>query len=236
MKTFFFYAAVLVVCMRVGWAAEALQQKRQLSADDEASDRLLFGTGSLALGGGTGGTYSVTIGNAGYIALGAALLVPLIIGLALLFYLLGGPRDDYSASGYGSGTYGSSTYARSVDKSFDPYAIDWEKFSILDWIAIGEEAWRKFDPSDLECQKRLICEVHQNTSRFGNPAARIVDLFSYLQYAEVLSLPDEFKALIEEYNDAADRGRSLQKDCGEVYTTCDFSVKKIMDKYSHNEV
>lgn len=62
-------------------------------------------------------------------------------------------------------------------RSFDPYAIDWEKFSIIDWIAIGEEAWRKFDPADLECQKRLICEIHQNTSRFGAPAARLVDLF-----------------------------------------------------------
>lgn len=59
---------------------------------------------------------------------------------------------------------------------------------------------------------------------------------SYLQYAEVLSLPDEIKALIEEYNDAADRGRSIQKDCGDVYTTCDFSVKQIMEKYSHNEI
>ncbi|KAK4317822.1 hypothetical protein Pmani_011124 [Petrolisthes manimaculis] len=131
---------------------------------------------------------------------------------------------------------GKGGYGGFDSGSFDPYAIDWEKFSILDWIAIGEEAWRKFDPADLECQKRLICEIHQNTQRFGYPAARLVDLFSYLQYAEILSLPDEFKALIEEYNDAADRGRSLQKDCGEVYTTCDFSVKKIMDKYSLNEV
>ncbi|XP_045615291.1 uncharacterized protein [Procambarus clarkii] len=255
MKTFFFYAAVLVICMRMGGAAEALEPKqlsaealepkqlsakalepKQLSANNNNPQDRLFGSGNVGFGGGTGGSYSITIGNAGYIALGAALLVPLIIGLALLFYLFGGPRDDQSASGYGSSSVGTDSYGRSFDQSFDPYAIDWEKFSILDWIAIGEEAWRKFDPADLECQKRLICELHQNTSRFGTPAARLVDLFSYLQYAEVLSLPDEFKALIEEYNDAADRGRSLQKDCGEVYTTCDFSVKKIVDKYSHNEV
>lgn len=60
--------------------------------------------------------------------------------------------------------------------------------------------------------------------------------YSYLQYAEVLSLPDEFKALVEEYLDAADRGRSLQKECGEVYNSCQFSVKKMVDKYSHNEI
>ncbi|XP_069943717.1 uncharacterized protein [Cherax quadricarinatus] len=176
--------------------------------------------------------------------LASALLT--LLGLSALGFLLYSLIYSHFGYGYGTGTgYGSdsgyggsggySSYS-SYRRSFDPYAIDWEKFSILDWIAIGEEAWRKFDPADLECQKRLICEIHQNTSRFGAPAARLVDLFSYLQYAEVLSLPDEFKALIEEYNDAADRGRSLQKDCGEVYTTCDFSVKKIMDKYSHNEV
>ncbi|XP_068216901.1 uncharacterized protein [Palaemon carinicauda] len=170
-----------------------------------------------------------------------------LLGLAALGFLIGsifwgfggGYGSGYGGSGYGggSGGYGGgqSSYS-SYRRSFDPYAIDWEKFSILDWIAIGEETWRKFDPADLECQKRLICEIHQNTSRFGTTASRLVDLFSYLQYAEVLSLPDEIKALIEEYNDAADRGRSLQKDCGEIYSTCDFSVKSIVDKYSHNEI
>ncbi|XP_068216898.1 uncharacterized protein [Palaemon carinicauda] len=228
MKTLFF-AAVLVVCMRVGWAAEAQQDNRELeSTDEELEARQLILPGFF----GTSNGVTVTVGNAGFIALGALLLIPLIIGLALLFYLFGGPRGD--SSGYSG--YSASSYGRELEKSFDPYAIDWEKFSILDWIAIGEETWRKFDPADLECQKRLICEIHQNTSRFGTTASRLVDLFSYLQYAEVLSLPDEIKALIEEYNDAADRGRSLQKDCGEIYSTCDFSVKSIVDKYSHNEI
>lgn len=117
MKTFFFSAAVLVVCMRVSWAAEALQQKNQPSVvddgnlvDDDPAERFIFGTGILNLGN-TAGSTSITIGNAGYIALGAALLVPLIICLALLFYLYGGPRDStsYSSSGYDS-------YARNTDQ------------------------------------------------------------------------------------------------------------------------
>jgi len=203
---------------------------------DDPSERFIFGTGNL----GTTGTTSVTIGNAGYLVLGAYILIPLIIGLALLFYLIGGAGQGGHSGGYHApvesyGHTGGSTYG-SYARSFDPYAIDWEKFNIIDWISIGEEAWRKFNPSDLDCQKRLICEIHQNTSKFGAAAARMVDLFSYLQYAEVLSLPDEFKSLVEEYLDAADRGRSLQKDCGELYDSCDFSVKKMVDKYSHNEI
>ncbi|XP_042855900.1 uncharacterized protein LOC122242637 isoform X4 [Penaeus japonicus] len=168
---------------------------------------------------------STTVSGAGIVWLLLWGVVFTIIGSAVLCYWVG---CEYASTG--------RRFNDLMGLSFDPYAIDWEKFSILDWIAIGEEAWRKFDPADLECQKRLICEIHQNTSRFGSPAARLVDVFSYLQYAEVLSLPDEIKALIEDYNDAADRGRSLQKECGEIYQTCDFSVKKIMDKYSHNEV
>lgn len=117
MKIFLFSAAVLVVCMRVGWAAEALQQKSQPSAvidgnliDDDPAERFIFGSGLLNFGNSEGAT-SITIGNAGYIALGAAVLVPLIICLALLFYLLGGQKD--SSTSY-SGTYGYDTHARSV--------------------------------------------------------------------------------------------------------------------------
>ncbi|XP_063840142.1 uncharacterized protein LOC135088978 isoform X2 [Scylla paramamosain] len=200
-------------------------------ANNEADPRVFFiynnaSTGSFV-------TFNTTL-----LLFSAGILLWGVAGAIALYYLLTTPADS-GYSGYSSGSgYGSdSGYSgRGNRGSFDPYAIDWEKFSIIDWIAIGEEAWRKFDPADLECQKRLICEIHQNTSRFGAPAARLVDVFSYLQYAEVLSLPDEIKALVEEYNDAADRGRNLQKDCGDVYTTCDFSVKKIMEKYSHNEI
>lgn len=175
-------------------------------------------------------TTSVTIGyNTFILSIVGTLALLSLLALAL-FYAAGG-EETYGHSGYAD--YDSG-YSRK--SSFDPYAIDWEKFNIIDWISIGEEAWRKFNPSDLDCQKRLICEIHQNTTKFGTAAARMVDLFSYLQYAEVLSLPDEFKALVEEYLDAADRGRSLQKDCGEIYDSCDFSVKKMVDKYSHNEI
>nr|XP_053633919.1 uncharacterized protein LOC128689584 [Cherax quadricarinatus] len=162
----------------------------QPAANKEADPRLFFifsnsTTGSFV-------TFNTTL-----LLFSAGILLWGIAGAIALYYLLTTPAESGSGySGYGSSSgYGSdSGYSgRRSRGSFDPYAIDWEKFSILDWIAIGEEAWRKFDPADLECQKRLICEIHQNTSRFGAPAARLVDLFSYLQYAEVLSLPTSSK-------------------------------------------
>ncbi|MPC15798.1 uncharacterized protein LOC123508841 isoform X1 [Portunus trituberculatus] len=241
---------LLAACLAVATAEQELDSIQDLETDDgniyDDEGRLLI----VTVGSGTSATslnftnllpslfssIGPFLAGAGLTALGFGIPSAILWGKGCYGYGYGsGSGSGYgSDSGYGnSGGYSSySSYRR----SFDPYAIDWEKFSIIDWIAIGEEAWRKFDPADLECQKRLICEIHQNTSRFGAPAARIVDVFSYLQYAEVLSLPDEIKALVEEYNDAADRGRNLQKDCGDVYTTCDFSVKKIMEKYSHNEI
>jgi len=180
----------------------------------------------------TDNTTEIAIGlNAFLLGLGGILALAAILAL-VLFYAEGAPNDSYGYSGY-SDDY-TSGYARK--SSYDPYSIDWEKFSILDWLSIGEEAYRKFDPSDLNCQKRLICEVHQNTEKFGSAATKMVDLFSYLQYAEVLRLPEQFKSLVEEYMDAAERGRTLKKDCGEVFDSCDFSVKTMVDKYSQNEI
>ncbi|KAL7640268.1 UNVERIFIED_CONTAM: hypothetical protein RMT77_009682 [Armadillidium vulgare] len=123
-------------------------------------------------------------------------------------------------------------------RSYSGNGIDWETFTILDWIAVAEETWKKFDPGNLDCQKRLVCEIHQNTKRFGFFAKKMVDIFSYLEYAQLLRLPEELKAIIEDYLDAADRGRNLKKDCDKIYSSCDFSVKKILDRVSHttNEI
>ncbi|XP_076045691.1 uncharacterized protein LOC143027929 [Oratosquilla oratoria] len=170
--------------------------------------------------------------------LGLATGLLTLLGLGALGFLLysllakdDGGYGSSSGGGYGGGYSSYSSYRR----SFDPYSIDWSQFSILDWIAIGQETWQNFEVADLECQKRLICEVHQNAERFGTTAKKMVDLLGYLELVEYLRLPDEVKAIVDEYLDAADRGRSSQKDCGELFT-CPFSVKKMVEKYSHNEI
>ena len=49
--------------------------------------------------------------------------------------------------------------------------------NIVEYIAMLEEVWRKFDVQDLECQKRLICELHQDEETFGGIATNIVSMF-----------------------------------------------------------
>jgi len=226
-------AGVVLGCGLAGQAA-ALDLLPEDMYDDEG--RLLvipIGTGTT-----TNGLSLNLTTLAGIASLLASGLITLL-GLGALGFLLyslfaGGGGSGYSGSG-GSGYGGGSSYS-SYRRSFDPYSIDWEKFSILDWIAIGQEAWEKFDPADADCQLRLICEVHQNTSKFGLAAQKMVDVFSYLQFLEVLSLPDEVKVLVEEWLNAADMGRNNRKECGEIFQTCDFSVNKMVDKYTHNEI
>jgi len=209
-----------------------LQGNARGNLDEEGPDgRLFFIVSNATTNVGQFVTFNTTL-----LFFSAGILLWGVAGGLALYYLLTAPVTDNRYTGYEDYSNTGGYDGRKYSGSFDPYAIDWEKFNIIDWISIGEEAYRKFNPSDLDCQKRLICEIHQNTSKFGAAAAKMVDLFSYLQYAEVLSLPEEFKSLVEEYLDAADRGRSLQKDCGELYDSCDFSVKKMVDKYSHNEI
>jgi len=224
--------AILLCSMALANDSVDLQGNARGNLDEEGPDgRLFFVISNATTTSGQFVTFNTTL-----LFFSAGILLWGVAGGLALYYLLTAPVHENTYSGYSDYGNTGGYDGRKFSGSFDPYAIDWEKFNIIDWISIGEEAWRKFNPSDLDCQKRLICEIHQNTTKFGSAAARMVDLFSYLQYAEVLSLPDEFKALVEEYLDAADRGRSLQKDCGEVYDSCDFSVKKMVDKYSHNEI
>ncbi|KAL7640267.1 UNVERIFIED_CONTAM: hypothetical protein RMT77_009681 [Armadillidium vulgare] len=164
------------------------------------------------------------------LALAAAALLPLLCLCALsalVFWHLIEKKDDGYGSGYGT-SY--SEYQRAFNM------LDWETLSIVDWISLGEETFRKFEPSNLSCQTRLICELHQNVAKFGLLGEGVVKTFGYLKYLELFSIPDMLKNLFAEYTDAADKGRSLKKDCGDMYPECEFSVTQLYDRYIGNEI
>ncbi|RXG54103.1 hypothetical protein Avbf_13242 [Armadillidium vulgare] len=122
------------------------------------------------------------------LAASVASLLATVALAAIVFSVFGKYKHDGygSYSGYGNtGGYTSYNSASSYRSLFDPSMIDWEKFSILDLIKTGEEIWSQFNPSDVECQKRLICEIHQNSGDLGSTAEQIVDLFSYLSYKKL---------------------------------------------------
>lgn len=55
--------------------------------------------------------------------------------------------------------------------------MDWDSIKILDYISMMEEMWRKLDVQDIGCQKRILCEIHQNEKALGPAASKIVNVF-----------------------------------------------------------
>ena len=55
---------------------------------------------------------------------------------------------------------------------------------------------------------------------------------SYLQYLELLNLPADLRVVLDQYLEAANKGRSSQKTCEEIYSGCEFSVKSLINKYN----
>ncbi|KAF0295067.1 hypothetical protein FJT64_007361 [Amphibalanus amphitrite] len=119
-----------------------------------------------------------------------------------------------------------------VKSGSDPYSAIWDNLSVLDWIAMMEEVYRKFDANKMECQQRVVCELHQNENTWGSTARKMNDAFGYLQYLELLNLPADLRVVLDQYLEAANRGRSSQKSCEELYANCEFSVKALISKYN----
>jgi hypothetical protein len=57
--------------------------------------------------------------------------------------------------------------------------MDWDSLKIIDYISVAEDMWRKLDVKDVNCQKRILCELHQNELALGPAASKIVNVFGY---------------------------------------------------------
>jgi len=86
-----------------------------------------------------------------------------------------------------------------------------------------QEVYDKFDYNDIECQKRLICEVMQSPEYFGETSEKVRTGFEYAKYLEFLSMPDDFREILDEYIDASERAIGT-KTCQE-YFDCPYSLK-----------
>jgi len=98
-----------------------------------------------------------------------------------------------------------------------------------------QEVYEKFDYNDIECQKRLICEVMQEPEYFGTVSRKMKSGFQFAKYLEVLNLPDDFREILDEYLDASERSVG-QKECHEVFD-CPYSLKdSIKRNFSGNSL
>eukprot|EP00096_Caligus_rogercresseyi_P007442 TRINITY_DN252_c0_g2_i1.p1 TRINITY_DN252_c0_g2~~TRINITY_DN252_c0_g2_i1.p1 ORF type:complete len:220 (+),score=66.79 TRINITY_DN252_c0_g2_i1:946-1605(+) len=158
--------------------------------------------------------------NATLLAYGLLLLGILGAGAVALYYLYIESQNSSSYDAYGSSNsqYNNYNYARSNNDAFE-----FNHLNILQWISLLQEVYEKFDYNDLECQKRLICEVMKEPDYYGNAAQKFKNGFQYAKYLEVLNLPDDMRELLDEYMDANTRA-DQSKECSEFFD-CPYSIK-----------
>merc|ERR1719153_976866 len=207
----------LALCLTLAWAAPEpqLYEEDNASLMENEARFLYFNSSSTAT--------SLTL-------LGALILLGVIFYLVYVGGLLApvsGSQYAYSKYGQDYGQYqqGSQYQARSAGGDFDFNALN-----ILKWINMAYEVYQKFEYNDLECQKKLICEVVKDQDEtFGTVSSRMQKGFEFARYLEVLNLPDDFRELLDEYLDASERAQEGTKECEEFFQ-CPFSIKQTVKR------
>jgi len=202
------YLVFSLLCMAYG--ASAYEDFDTELAEVEADPRLFF----------VNFTSSLVQVNSTILAY--ALLALAIAGAAAvaLYYLY--LESASAGSGYGQySQYGQNSYGYQSRSASDGY--DFNAMNVIQWISMLQEVYEKFDYNDLECQKRLICEVLKEEEYFGNVSKKMKSGFQLARYLEVLNMPDDFRELLDEYLDASERSVG-QKECEEFFQ-CPYSLK-----------
>ncbi len=60
----------------------------------------------------------------------------------------------------------------SANRSNDAADYDFDVLNVLRWIQVLQEMYNDFDYNDLECQKKIICEVMQEPEYYGAAAQK----------------------------------------------------------------
>jgi len=154
--------------------------------------------------------------------LGAVILIGVIGYLVYVGGLLGTNsgynRNDYQYQQEYADYYGQQAQYRSANDGYN-----YNGLNIIQWISMLQDLYEKFDYNDLDCQKRLICEVMKEPEYYGSMAQKFKNGFQYAKYLEVLSLPDDMRELLDEYLDA--NSRADQNKACEEFFQCPYSIK-----------
>jgi len=200
--------AAILACVLLGLVASAYAEEYEVS--EESARFLYFNTSSTAT--------SLTL-------LGALILLGVIGYLVYVGGLLGTSsynRNDYYDSAAYDAQYAGYAQSQAQYRSAND-GYDYNGLNIIQWISMLQDLYEKFDYNDLDCQKRLICEVMREPDYYGNMAQKFKSGFQYAKYLEVLSLPDDMRELLDEYLDA--NSRAEQKKACEEFFQCPYSIK-----------
>jgi len=202
---------IILACVLLGLAASTYAEEYEVA--DEGQGRFLyFNSSSTAT--------SLTL-------LGALILLGVIGYLVYVGGLLGTSssynRNDYYDPAAYDAQYAGYAQQQAQYRSAND-GSDLNSLNIIQWISMLGDVYENFDYNDLDCQKRLICEVMSEPEAYGNMAQKAKAGFQYAKYLEVLSLPDEMRELLDEYLDANSRADQQGKACEEFFQ-CPYSIK-----------
>jgi len=176
--------------------------------------------------------YLNTSSTSTYLVLAGAVLMVGVLAL-LAFSSFGASssssyynRNDYeNYDPYADAQYGQQ-YAQSQYRSAQNGFLD--GLNILSLLSMAQDAYENFDYNDLDCQKRLVCEVMKEPEYYGSVATKFATGFEYAKYLELMNMPDDIRELLDEYLDANSRAKD-QKTCQDFFT-CPYSIKDSMKR------
>merc|ERR1711956_29599 len=87
--------------------------------------------------------------------------------------------------------------------------------------------------SDVDCTKKAICEIYQNSQELGTLGKRAMHGLDMMESLSYMSLPDEFFNILDEFMDAQNEGRTRKVQCQDLYPTCPKSLTELSRMYNH---
>merc|ERR1711976_709658 len=172
------------------------------------------------------------------IAAGALVLLFLAVGLYIYDFYYGTTSRVDVEQNYNQYQYYQDQAYQNAEQAY-PYQQyrsnnDAGEFILLNAIYMMQELYEKFDYNDIDCQKKLICEVLREPEYFGAVAQKAKTGFQWGEtIANVITLTDDVSQLVDEYMDAS-RTSDAPKECAE-YFSCPFSIREVLQKHlPHN--
>merc|ERR1712047_76635 len=104
---------------------------------------------------------------------------------------------------------------------------------IPQWLTLAYDMYETSSDllNDLDCQKKAICEVYQNALELGEISKRARHSLDFLDSASVLSVPEEFLDIIDEFTDAQQAGKANEFQCQDLYR-CPNSLVQLKRLYN----
>merc|ERR1712203_276516 len=86
---------------------------------------------------------------------------------------------------------------------------------IPQWLALAYEMYETSSEvlSDVDCTKKAICEIYQNSQELGQLGERAMHGLDMMESLSYMSLPDEFFNILDEFMDAQNEGRTRKVQC-----------------------